>query len=103
MSIYESGSSDDTTHLLNELKGHLDFLGVPYSIVCGNALRENTNRIEFLAKLRNKAMEPLEMLPNSYDQVVWLNDVMYCAESVLQVILLNFTGSQIYNLCLKYA
>jgi hypothetical protein len=87
VSIYESGSNDTTKLLLEDLRGHLNFLGVPNSIVLGNMYRNGTNRIEFLGAVRNKALEPLHNTASylTFDQVVWLNDIWYCADAVLQV------------------
>jgi len=86
VSIYESGSTDKTKALLSELRGHLDFIGVPHSIVLGNQFRNGTNRIEFLAKVRNEALKPLAKSDVTYDQVFWLNDIWYCADAALQVL-----------------
>lgn len=88
VSIYESGSTDDTRELLQNLSSHLDYLSVPHSIVNGDVVRsKGEDRIAFLAKLRNKALEPLLVSGGArYDQVVWLNDILYCADGLLNLL-----------------
>jgi len=86
VSIYESGSTDATTQLLEDLRGHLEFLGVSHSIVSGGLRRNGSNRIDYLGRLRNKALEPIHKTNITFDQVLWLNDVLYCADAALQVI-----------------
>mmetsp|Transcript_159536 Transcript_159536/g.291014 ORF Transcript_159536/g.291014 Transcript_159536/m.291014 type:complete len:484 (-) Transcript_159536:70-1521(-) len=86
VSIYESGSLDGTVGYLLNLDRHLKFLGVPSKIVTGGIVRDERQRIEFMADIRNKAMEPLRASPEAYDHVLWLNDVMFCADGVLQLL-----------------
>eukprot|EP00746_Dinoflagellata_sp_MGD_P001817 gnl/MRDRNA2_/MRDRNA2_103454_c0_seq1.p1 gnl/MRDRNA2_/MRDRNA2_103454_c0~~gnl/MRDRNA2_/MRDRNA2_103454_c0_seq1.p1 ORF type:complete len:882 (-),score=141.58 gnl/MRDRNA2_/MRDRNA2_103454_c0_seq1:86-2731(-) len=86
VSIYESASTDGTKQGLQELRGHLDFLGIPNAVVSGNELRGTRNRIEFLAAVRNHAMEPLFKGNNTYDQVLWFSDNLFCADGVLQLL-----------------
>jgi len=85
VSIYESGSTDRTTQLLDRLGSHLDFLGVSHSIVSGGLPRNGAERIDYLAQLRNKALEPIHKTNITFDQVLWLNDVFHCADAALQV------------------
>lgn len=86
VSVYESGSSDRTKEHLELLKGHLNFLKVPHKIVHGDITRGKRQRIEFLADVRNRAMEPLFAAKESYDRVLWLNDNIFCADGVLQML-----------------
>lgn len=86
VSIYESGSSDGTVGYLRNLDRHLEFMGVPNKIVTGGETRDERQRIEFMADIRNKAMEPLRESTETYDHVLWLNDVMFCADGVLQLL-----------------
>jgi len=68
------------------LKSVLSFLGVPHRIVSSNVRRGNRNRIEFLADIRNRAMEPLYDSATSYDRVMWLSDNYFCADGALQLL-----------------
>mmetsp|Transcript_105005 Transcript_105005/g.182567 ORF Transcript_105005/g.182567 Transcript_105005/m.182567 type:complete len:884 (-) Transcript_105005:24-2675(-) len=88
ISIFESGSSDRTKEQLDKLKAVVQFLGVPNSIVHTDeqsALRGSRERIEYLADIRNKALKPLHNSTKTYDHVLWVNDVYFCAEGVLQM------------------
>lgn len=85
VSVYESGSTDLTGDYLEALDSHLEFLGVPHRVERGSLVRGSRNRIDFLAEVRNKALEPLYMGHGIYDQVVWLNDVFFCADGILQL------------------
>lgn len=86
VSIYESGSTDHTGVYLATLRGHLKFLGVPHEIVQGTLLRGNRNRIDFLSECRNRALEPLVSAEKTYDRVIYLNDIYFCADGVLQLL-----------------
>lgn len=86
VSIYESGSSDQTKAALSQLPEHLNFLGVPHKITLGSDLRGSRNRIEFLASVRNHAMESLRTGNKVYDQVLWLSDNFFCADGLLQLL-----------------
>lgn len=86
VSVYESGSTDRTRELLSVLEAALSLLGVPHRIVYGNMSRGNRNRIEFLADIRNHAMQPLYDSDMSYDRVLWLSDNYFCADGALQLL-----------------
>lgn len=86
VSIYESGSSDRTKYYLELLKGHLSFLGVSAKIVHGGVTRGHRQRIEFLADVRNRAMQPLRATSEVYDRVLWLSDNLFCTDGVLQML-----------------
>lgn len=85
VSIYESGSTDSTSKFLKSLKGHLDYMGVPHHIVLDGLERGHRNRIDFIADIRNRALEPLYNSSVKYDHVLWLNDVFFCADGVAQM------------------
>jgi len=89
VSIYESGSTDHTEEYLKLLEGHLNFLKIPCKIVSGRdgLVRDrNRPRIEYLADVRNRAMEPLRASTEVYDRVLWLSDNVFCADGVLQML-----------------
>ena len=107
ISIYESGSWDDTKGALSVLDHDLEKLGVPRTI----ALAETTHfdelaktpgpgwihtsggktelrRIPYLARLRNTALKPLEELEKSgirFDNILFLNDVVFSVARDLAV------------------
>jgi len=86
VSVYESGSTDHTKDYLELLEGHLNFLGIPCKIVRGGVTRGKRERIEFLADVRNRALEPLRATTEVYDRVLWLNDIVFCADGALQML-----------------
>merc|ERR1719199_1631446 len=51
----------------------------------GNITRGNRNRIDFLAQVRNNALEPLVAAQKKYDRVLWVNDIFFCADGALQL------------------
>lgn len=87
LSIYESGSIDNTTHLLDDLLKDLRSLGFPHSIVTGGATRKpGENRIRYLARLRNLALLPLIESKQLWDHVLVVNDIFVCASSLLELL-----------------
>ena len=100
MSIYESGSWDDSKGALRLLNEDLDRLGVPRTLVLDNTThsdeigkqpeplgwvdtprgKKQLRRIPYLARLRNLSLEPLAKLEKSgkiFDKVLFLNDVVF--------------------------
>jgi len=45
------------------------------------------NRIEFLARVRNRSIRPLFGLKEKYDKLVIMNDAIFCAEDVIRLAL----------------
>jgi len=86
VSVYESGSTDHTRDYLGLLEGHLNFLGIPCKIVHDGVTRGTRDRIEYLADVRNRALEPLRATAEVYDRVLWLNDIVFCADGALQML-----------------
>jgi len=108
VSLYESGSIDATKDVLRQLDAQLEELRVPRSVVIddhdqieeverrlsakepgwvwtSNA-RFELRRIPYLAALRNGVMGKLHELREAgetYDYVLWLNDVVFTVEDVL--------------------
>lgn len=107
-SALESGSQDGTKAELATLKARLDARGVPNTIELGkdvyqqleemwtrpdpNGPRQegwiwneeddvyDLRRITYLAKERNRAMQPLEELERTgrkFDKILWINDVVF--------------------------
>lgn len=99
LSIFESGSNDQTKEILDKFIKIITPLSIKYQIFTSPLSKtEQMNRIEYLAYVRNMALEPLfksiEVLSaNSkfiedqveYDAVLFLNDVYYCANDILEL------------------
>jgi hypothetical protein len=100
ISIYESGSYDDTKDALRELDGALEELKVKRSIILSDVSHKDEiekqptehewiktpagqtelRRIPFLSKLRNQVLKPLQELAKEgahFDTILFLNDVVF--------------------------
>ncbi|KAF2139385.1 glycosyltransferase family 69 protein [Aplosporella prunicola CBS 121167] len=109
VSIYESNSYDDTKGALRELDDNLRRIGARTNIVLDTATREQelrrddaadgwvrtpegkreVRRISYLARLRNRTLQPLADLEKQgfrFDKVVFLNDVVFTAHDVLKLL-----------------
>ncbi|KAF9511163.1 glycosyltransferase family 69 protein [Hydnum rufescens UP504] len=97
ISIFENGSSDTTPILLNLMAELLDSIGTPHRIITLGTSdipnKEEGYRIAFLARARNKALEPLyngaaarEMRSRAFDEVMFMNDVAHCAVDMVEMI-----------------
>lgn len=96
VSIHDSGSVDNTAQLLLGLKDRLVNLGVimvdietsleldPYQLSDGY---QKLNRIEKLSYLRNRALRSLLKSDVKYDNVVYVNDVFFCATDLLTLVI----------------
>lgn len=107
VSIFESGSWDDTKGALRDLDADLDRLGVQRNITLSDTTHEDEisaspgegwidtarhkkelRRISYLARLRNWSLRPLEDLARrgvSFDKVLFLNDVVFTVRSIFCV------------------
>ncbi|KAF7176377.1 hypothetical protein CNMCM7691_002506 [Aspergillus felis] len=100
VSVYESGSWDDTKGALRDLDVELDRLGVRRNITLSDTTHEDEiaaspssegwidtprgrkelRRIPYLARLRNLTLRPLEDLERrgiTFDKILFLNDVVF--------------------------
>lgn len=100
VSIYESGSYDNTKGALRELDWELDKLGVPRNVTLSPVTHQdelaapargegwiqtpkgNTQlrRIPYLARIRNLSLLPLQDLARkgiTFDKILFLNDVVF--------------------------
>lgn len=102
LSIYESGSYDNTKGAIRDLDAALEDLGVPRKVVLSDVTHEDDiqvpdrgkgegwidtdegerelRRIPYLARLRNQSLQPLEELTRDgvvFDSVLFLNDVVF--------------------------
>lgn len=93
ISIYENGSKDETPLQLYLLAKLLRQFGAGYSIT-SDAERssgwEAGKRIEGLAGVRNRVMQPLyDAPPGTWDRVLFLNDVHLCEAELLEILLMH--------------
>ncbi|KAL7415913.1 cryptococcal mannosyltransferase 1-domain-containing protein [Mrakia frigida] len=100
LSIVEGPSKDSTSTILNEiLKPRLLQLGVPEDQISIRSMKNEDvdwnrgggsgrGRIEVLAELRNKALEPLvrESGRRSWGPILFFNDVLFSAAHVLELL-----------------
>ncbi len=109
VSIYESGSYDDTQQALRELEANLEVLQVRKEVVLSQLTHKEEiaaqptdhgwidtsagvhalRRIPFLASIRNKVFNPLEALTAEgvrFDTILFLNDVAFNPEDVLKLL-----------------
>lgn len=100
VSIYESGSYDDTKDALRELDASLGVLGVQRNIILSDISHKDEieqqpsnhgwvqipsgemalRRIPFLATLRNRVLDPLAQIyaqGHHFDTILFLNDVVF--------------------------
>ncbi|KAJ2891649.1 hypothetical protein GGI21_005802, partial [Coemansia aciculifera] len=87
VSIYENGSKDKTKEILRRFNDVLDVLGIGHKIIAENTTKPaHSHRIEYLAQLRNKALEPFHNTGLKFSQVVFLNDVYFCLSDLLELV-----------------
>ncbi|KAI0816064.1 cryptococcal mannosyltransferase 1-domain-containing protein [Trametes gibbosa] len=93
VSVVENYSNDRSPELLREFARDLDALGVRNRILVQDETVKKPEhlewnpRIEFLAAIRNQALEPLlSAAPGSYDRVLFSNDIFIEPESVLELL-----------------
>ncbi|GFR42516.1 hypothetical protein Agub_g3408, partial [Astrephomene gubernaculifera] len=98
ISIYESGSTDNTVLWLQVAEALWTAAGIRSFVVTNGSLTRQTlmdpyngkfykqHRIQFLATLRNAALEPLYGAPRgAYDYVYFINDVFFCAADLFRL------------------
>ncbi|KAJ2702311.1 hypothetical protein H4218_000956 [Coemansia sp. IMI 209128] len=87
VSIYENGSRDKTKEILNRFNETLTALGIPHRVIADDRPKpKHTHRIEYLAALRNLALEPLYSSNAAYGRVVYLNDMFFCLTDLLELV-----------------
>lgn len=88
VSIYESGSTDRTGEWLGLLEDVLNELKVPSRIVVdGKEVRhKGQERLDFLTRVRNRAMEPIWSSSFRWDKVIFINDVFFCAQDIIRLL-----------------
>lgn len=91
VSIYENGSKDQTKALLILFSALCRTVGLEVEIRQSPRSRGTFNhRIEYLAEVRNAAMEPLREQWNkngrTFDSIVFMNDILPCIDDILELI-----------------
>ncbi|KAE8322889.1 cryptococcal mannosyltransferase 1-domain-containing protein [Aspergillus sergii] len=111
VSIFESGSWDDSKGALRDLDLELDRLGVRRNLTLSEIThqdeisrppsdgwidtprgRKELRRIPYLARLRNLTLRPLEDLARNgivFDKVLFLNDVVFTVDDVISLLNTN--------------
>jgi hypothetical protein len=112
VSVYESGSWDDSKAALHELDQHLEKLGVNRTIVLDTTTHQDEisqppgsfgwidtpqhtrelRRIPYLSRLRNLSLSPLQTMAKSgvvFDKILFLNDVIFTADDVATLLNTN--------------
>ena len=91
VSIYENGSTDQTKALLRMFDALMRSAGM--RVVIRSSARTRglyAHRIEYLAEVRNSAMQPLYELRDSqseyFDSVIFMNDILPCIDDLLELI-----------------
>ncbi|KAJ2094304.1 hypothetical protein GGI09_005479 [Coemansia sp. S100] len=79
ISVYENGSKDKTREILHRFNETLNALNIAHRIITDSEPKpQHVHRIEYLAKVRNFAMEPLYNSKVKYGHVLFSNDVFFC-------------------------
>ncbi|KAI4215348.1 MAG: hypothetical protein LQ351_002248 [Letrouitia transgressa] len=109
VSIFESGSWDDTKGALRLLDNELQSLGVPHSIVLEESThadelartpgptgwietprgKKELRRVPYLSALRNISLKPLAKLAKEgirFQRVLFLNDVVFSTEDIVKLL-----------------
>jgi hypothetical protein len=109
ISIFESNSHDRTKDLLSEFRGKLDAMGVRNRIMLGESgyrpawpYATSPKRIQYLADVRNKAIEPLQSSDpsvrltdwQSYTKVLFLNDILFDWRDIVRLIGTRIEGHE---------
>uniref|UniRef100_V5EJG4 CAP59 (Required for capsule formation) n=2 Tax=Kalmanozyma brasiliensis (strain GHG001) TaxID=1365824 RepID=V5EJG4_KALBG len=103
ISIYESNSHDRTKQLLSQFERELHLRGIQNSIrMLDNNRRNDMDRIERLALIRNEALNPIQsgvhgLHGRTFSKLLWLNDIFFRPESVLELFSTN--GGRFDQVC----
>lgn len=93
ISIFENGDSNDKTQtMLMDFQRHLRRAGISHNIVVEKTVEKGTKkRIEFLAILRNYALQPLYNLnwDLSTTKILFFNDIIFTYTDIIKLISTN--------------
>uniref|UniRef100_A0A0K3CBJ4 Delta-aminolevulinic acid dehydratase n=1 Tax=Rhodotorula toruloides TaxID=5286 RepID=A0A0K3CBJ4_RHOTO len=88
VSIFENGSTDKTTLALAHLAAALTALGASHTIL-SDPRKTNWKAVDRIAQLsvyRNVLLSPLSDSPNSFSDIVFINDVYTCPSDVVELL-----------------
>ncbi|KAJ7729171.1 cryptococcal mannosyltransferase 1-domain-containing protein [Mycena metata] len=95
VSILESHSTDASPTILRAFDKRLEAMGVPRRILTQDesiprprSMKTTPIRIEYLAALRNRAIEPL-VAQGGFDRLIFSNDIFIEAESIVELLQTN--------------
>ena len=91
ISIFENGDSNDKSAIyLNEFREYLNNLKIPNKIITTHIVKKKGRwRMDFLAEIRNKALEYIYEIPNlnfNKTRILFFNDIIYNYEDVIRLI-----------------
>jgi Cryptococcal mannosyltransferase 1 len=87
VSVYENGSNDETKIFLGLLNVLLKHVKVEHEIILGNETKPaHVHRIEYLSRVRNRAIAPLKQLGQQIFRVIFMNDIIFCADDVKELL-----------------
>ena len=88
ISIYENGSTDDTSKWLHAFDYLLSKWKIPHQIRSDpeTCAWSDYNRIDMLAELRNRALTPLYENPDPYHTILFYNDIFHCPTDVYELL-----------------
>ncbi|KIY68081.1 glycosyltransferase family 69 protein [Cylindrobasidium torrendii FP15055 ss-10] len=91
VSIYESNSQDNTAAILKKFRDGLDERGVANRIVMEKGVRghfglNSANRINYMADIRNKVLEPLRSMDPHFSKILFFNDVYFDWRDALELL-----------------
>ncbi|KAJ2157861.1 hypothetical protein GGF46_004197 [Coemansia sp. RSA 552] len=88
LSIYENGSTDRTKSILRGFDETLRSLEIPHCIIADPRPRPRSyHRIDYMAHIRNRALQPLYEQEGVYERVVFLNDIFFCLPDLFELLL----------------
>ncbi|KAK9385880.1 cryptococcal mannosyltransferase 1-domain-containing protein [Lipomyces mesembrius] len=100
VSIAENDSEDRTPDMLRELSLRFTRLSIAHSIKTSMKVRPQpyanpwnniSERVNYMTKIRNKALEPLTDLNTKFSKVIFLNDVLFHHSDILKLIADSYT------------
>jgi len=85
VSVFENGSTDsgETKRLLSGLDQELSNLGIARRIVADPSSKKKNRRIPYLARIRNRVLEPLQEMHGKngnrteFDRLLFFNDIVF--------------------------
>ena len=91
LSVVEGYSTDGTYEILIDIASKLEASKILYFFQTSDVrpIKEDANRINDLAELRNEALKPLTSNPKLYSSetsIVFINNIALCPEDILELI-----------------